>query len=118
MSTHNSLGDFIRNYVTAHSITINDLARSMDIHHSTIARWANGKTEPSLKQLAKLADATSTDLCFLVEVIYPQPRRSVNPNVRRLAETIGNLSVEAQEMVDSILLGLSLKNTDKDSHIR
>jgi transcriptional regulator with XRE-family HTH domain len=117
MTNKNTLGQFIRNYVTVHSITINDLARMMEVPHSTVARWASGKTEPTLKQLNKLAGATNTDLCHLVNLIYPQPRRGVDPDVVRLAEQIAHLGVPAKELIDSLIFGLSLKNNIQDTDI-
>lgn len=113
-----AFGTFILDYVRTHNITINKFAQQIGTSHTTLDRWIDGKTEPTLKQLSKLAIATSTDLCYLVELIYPPPERSVSPEITRLAESIGKLPIEAKEMIDSIILGLSMKSDKKNSNIR
>lgn len=117
MVGNSAIGEFIRTYVSSHSLTINDLAKRMKVPHSTVARWASGEVEPSLKQLNKLANATSTNLCFLVELIYPQPDRGISPDITRLAEQISHLSIPAQELLDSVILGLSMKSNIQNSDV-
>lgn len=107
--TKTNLSLFISNYIRENGITVNELARHSKIAHSTLDRWIAGTSTPSLKQLDVLARYTKTDLCYLVELIYPQSRGGVSPDVTRLAESIGKLPVEGKEMIDAIILGLSLK---------
>lgn len=117
MGKSDGLPRFIQSYFQSHSMSINDLAKNMGVPHSTVARWASGKTEPSLKQLNKLAMTTSTSLCDLVELLYPQSSRSVSPDIARLAEQISHLPIQAQELIDSIILGLSIKGDKKDANV-
>jgi transcriptional regulator with XRE-family HTH domain len=106
-----TLGTFISDYLKSHSISINELAKKTKIAHSTLDRWIAGdyKKSPNLDALKRLADFTEVDICYLVNLIYPSSRRGVDPDMTRLAVRIGQLPVAAQEMMDAILLGLSLK---------
>jgi transcriptional regulator with XRE-family HTH domain len=90
---------------------VSELARNTKIGHATLDRWIAGdfKTSPRLDALNRLATYTRIDLCDMVEFFYPQPSRSVDPDTFRLAESIGQLPVEGKEMIDAIILGLSLK---------
>lgn len=111
----NTLATFIKNYILQHSITINDLAKNMDVPHSTVARWVRGKTTPSIYQLAKLAEATQTDLCHLVYLVAPDaPRqRAITPTVASLIDRINKLPKDKQEFIDAAITGISLKRADE-----
>lgn len=113
------LRQFIEREMQERSMSAREFARFVGVSSSTISRTmaSDNKNEPTLYFLDKLASATHVELCYLVELLYPQPRRGVDPDVARLAESISKLPVEAQEMVDSIILGLSLKSHKENPNV-
>lgn len=112
------LGTFITRYCEENKILINDLAINMGVPHTTVSRWVSGKNTPSLHYANRLAMATNTNLCYIVELIYPQPPRRLDPSILRLAEQLGDLPKEAIELMDAMMFGLSLKyrKTDPDKN--
>ena len=98
-------GKFIVEYINKHNITLNKFAQQMGTSHTTIDRWLAGKTEPSLKQLSKLASATGTDVCYLVYMLYPEARPKRSPEVVRLADDIAGLPADMQKIIQSLLIG-------------
>lgn len=111
-----AFSEFVRTYVSTHSLTINDLAKQMKVPHSTVARWADGKTEPSLKQLTKLSRATATDICALVYMLYPDTRPTRSAEMQRLADDIGKLPPDMQQLVDSLIVGMVVKQSADDAN--
>lgn len=108
-----ALGDFVKQYVMERGLTINDLAKKMSVPQSTVARWARGDTTPTIHQLAKLSQATSTDLCDLVQLIIPDARRETASE--SLAKRIAKLPKDRQEIIDALLVGITLQNTNKQT---
>ena len=104
-----AISKFIDTYIKSHSMNFTTFGELVGVSHTTVRRWTKAESQPDLDQLVKISEATRVELCYLVELIYPQPARSVDPDTLRLAESIGQLPVEMKEMVDSIILGLSLK---------
>lgn len=111
-----TFGDFVRTYASTHSLSINDLAKQMEVPHSTVARWANGRTEPSLKHLVKLSRTTATDICALVYMIYPDARPTRSAEMQRLADDIGKLPPDMQQLVDSLIVGMVVKQSTDNTN--
>lgn len=47
-------------------ITQKQLAQTVDVYQSRIARWESGVNEPSIEMLKKLAEALDTSIDYLV----------------------------------------------------
>lgn len=47
-------------------ITQNNLAETLNIYQSRIAKWENGLNEPNIEMLKKLAEALDTSIDYLV----------------------------------------------------
>lgn len=116
MDSKTELGKYLKLYLQQNMLTINDLAQKMSVPHSTVSRWVNGRTQPSLPQLAKLASATSTDLCYLVGLIYPaEIRTSKTPEIIRLNEEMRDLPKESLQLLETLILGLRLQNAQSNA---
>lgn len=111
MNNTPNLRTFIEQQLRERSMSAREFARFVGVSSSTISRaMAHDNTsEPSLTFLSKLANATNTDLCTLVELIVPNSRGNINPQIIRIAERIDKLPVSAQELLDSVIFGLSLQ---------
>src|SRR5436853_408114 len=76
-----NLGGFIQEEIKRRDMTIRQFATLVTVNHSIIGKFRyhgiretyNKKPigEPSLAFLAKLAKATSVDLCTLIALVYP-----------------------------------------------
>lgn len=104
-----AFGDFIIKYINSHSLSLNKFAQQMGTSHTTLDRWIDGKTEPTIKQLLKLSSATATDVCEIVYLLHPEARPHRRPEVTRLADEIAALPPNMQELVDSLIVGMVVK---------
>lgn len=114
--TESEIGRFIKRYLLERLLTINDLAKEMKVPHTTVARWVKGETEPSLKQLVKLATVTNTDICYLVYLVAPDAPRADKDRVMAddLAQRISRLPKDRQDFIDAVLIGIATQKPDKD----
>lgn len=110
-----TFGDFILEYVNSHSISLNKFATTVGTSHTTLYRWIDGRAEPSLRQLAKLSRATATDICALVYMLYPDTRPTRSAEMQRLADDIGKLPPQMQELVDSLIVGMVVKQSNDNA---
>jgi transcriptional regulator with XRE-family HTH domain len=109
-----ALGDFIEQEIKQKFRSARQLALAMDVDPTTITKAMSfaDPPVPSLDFLAKLARVTRTDICTLVGMVYPDEVR-MNARTRLIAERIEQLSPEQQEIVDTYLIGLSLKDRNQ-----
>lgn len=56
----------IKELVATEKITCYVLAKELGIHQSTITNWLNGKKEPSIESLWKLADYFDVSVDYLI----------------------------------------------------
>lgn len=111
-----TLGAFIQGEIRRRHISITKFAEEVGVSHPIISkfRWHGIKKkfggkpvgEPSLDFLAKLAKATSVDLCTLVGIIYPHHTKT-NPRVGLLAARIAKLPPDKLKLFDTFLEGLA-----------
>ena len=65
-------------------ITQTELASRMGTHQSVVARWETGKTQPTLKTVAKAIDAAGLEL--IVTISGPETDRPGKPLPNRVNE--------------------------------
>jgi transcriptional regulator with XRE-family HTH domain len=114
----NTLGAFIHAEMLRRDMTAREFAEYVGVTHSTINKFLNhgisntyaGKPvgEPSVDFLVKLARATHTDICSLMALIAPDVT-TTNAEAQVIAERIARLPPDKREIIDSFLLGLTLK---------
>ncbi len=111
-----SLGKFILGEMQKRDMTANQFASLVGVSHTTIGRLLEpgDKTLPTLEFLFKLSGATHTDICTLVALIAPDHTTNVNAEAQVIAERIMRLPPDKREIIDSFLLGLTLKGSKQD----
>ncbi len=108
------LGKFILDEIKKRDMTANQFASLVGVSHTTIGRLIEpgDKTLPTLDFLMKLSEATHTDICNLVALVAPR-NTLTNARAQVIAERIARLPPDKQEIVDTFLLGLSLKSANE-----
>ena len=111
-----TLRQFLQHEMRSRGMSARQFAEFVGVANTTITRAMYDDEEapmPGLEFLAKLANATGTDLCTLVALIMPEAVRSVSPEESLLASRISRLPRDQQEIVDSFILGALLKQSDE-----
>ncbi len=106
---------FIEREMTERGMSAREFAKFVGVASSTISRiTANkGASEPSITFLSKLADATKVDICTLVYLVAPGGRREPTPTARDLANRISKLPKDRQNLIDAVLMGITLQNSNQ-----
>lgn len=107
-----TLGDFIFEEMKLRNMSAREFAELMDVPHATINKYLNhGKTEtyggkpignPSIEFIQKLSEATSIDICTIMELVTGDVADRDN-RARLLAARIARLPAEAQKIIDGYL---------------
>jgi len=110
-----TLDQFIESEMKKRGMSLREFAKLIDISPSAISKYLNSASERgvSIDFMVKLARGTNTDLSSIVAMVYPDDT-TINPQARILAERIINLPPDKRQMVESLLLGMSLQS-DKGS---
>lgn len=109
--TLTDLAKFIQEEMHKRDMSMNQFAALVGVSHTTISRLLRpGSTiMPDLDFLAKLGEATHTDICTLVALVMPEATH-VDAEAQMLAERISRLPPDKREIVDTFLAGVALKN--------
>lgn len=115
---NDTLRGFIETELIKRSMSAREFAKFVGVSSSTISRAMafDNKTEPSLSFLNKLASATSTDICTLVYLVYPDSRPTRSAEMQRLADDIGKLPPDMQQLVDSLIVGMVVKQSNDNAN--
>ncbi len=114
-----TLGEFIQSEIKRTNLSMREFSQKVGVSHMTISKYSlyglgntyAGRTigEPPLSFLAKLAKATSVDLCTIVALIYPESTMA-DPVAGILSSRIRRLSPEQRQLMDTFLRGLAFDN--------
>lgn len=112
-----TFSEFIEAEIKKRSMSIREFSRFVGISHSAISKYLSNpdETNISIEFMVRVSEATKTDLASIVAMVYPD-LTTVNPDIRVLAERIANLPDDKRQMVESLLLGMTIqtdKNTDE-----
>ena len=108
-----TFNEFIEDELKKRSMSIREFSRFVGISHSAISKYLSNPTETniSIEFMVRVAEATNTDLASIVAMEYPDDTE-ITPQVRLLAQRIAELPPEQQEVIDSLLLGMSIKHSN------
>jgi len=111
MSDNQLLREFIERQLQERSMSAREFARFVGVASSTISRAMSydKSSDPSIEFLMKLSRATATDICEIIYLIYPDTRPNRRPEVTRLADEIATLPPNMQELIDSLIVGMVIK---------
>ena len=105
-----ALAEFIESEIKKRDMSIREFSKVAGLSHTTISQYLSNPDERSvsIEFLVKIAQATNTDLASIVGMVYPE-QTTINAEARILAERITQLPPHQYEMIESLLLGFSLK---------
>lgn len=113
-----TLGEFIESELNKRQMSAREFADFVGVSNAVINKFRNHGIndmfankpigEPSVSFLAKLARATSTDICALMALIVPEAT-FIDPGARLIAQHIARLPPEQREVVDTFLEGVAIK---------
>lgn len=114
------LASFLAGYLRQRDISARKFADEAELNHHTVNKLLkpDSKTNyPSIDTIVKLARATRTDPCKLLEMIVPDDIAPLRTTVEAqlLGQQIVGLPVEDRVVVDNFLLALRLKKLNKNS---
>ena len=99
------IGTLLRKLRDSLRISSRDLARLVDVSHSTYMDWEHDKTSPSLKSYVKLAKALETDPVDLMAYLTQQTSQIVlneeRSNVSELREMVAYLRCHNTGLMES-----------------
>lgn len=113
-----TLGEFILEEMRKRDMSARKFADLVGVTSTVINKFLNhGINEyygeqlvgnPSLEVLQKLAKATDTDICYLLELTLPDAPRAPNPSLTalRLSRRIEKLPENVQEAIDGFIMKL------------
>lgn len=101
--------EFIELEMKKRDMSIREFSRFVGLSHSAVSKYLNNPQEKniSIEFMVKVSEGTNTDLTSIVAMVYPE-QTTINPEVQILAERIAKLPPEKRQMVDSLLLGMSI----------
>lgn len=97
------IGARISEALTRTGLSQRQLARQMGKGSSTITGWVNGKTQPSLEELAEICDLTGARADWILGLGGKAPAPQVDVKaVRRVMKKLSGVA-EALESLDALL---------------
>ena len=107
------LSDFILKEMKKRDMSMREFAQFVNVSHATISRAVDPQKNiiPSTDFLAKLADATHTDIATLIAMVFPE-LTDLNPEIMLLAMRISQLHPEQQKMIRQLLMGMAIDDPD------
>lgn len=118
MSDNKLLREFIERQLQERSMSAREFARFVGVSSSTISRAMSfeSNSDPSMEFLIKLSRATATDICEIIYLIYPDDRPNRRPEVVRMADEIATLPPNMQELIDSLIVGMVVKQAGNQAN--
>jgi transcriptional regulator with XRE-family HTH domain len=120
-----TLGKYIQDEMKHRDMSIRQFAELVGVTHKVIAKFRHHGIDetynkrpvgdPSLEFLAKLAKATSIDICGLVALVYPN-HTVADPRAAVTNTRISQLSPEKIEILDTFLNGLMFDHFDSSGN--
>lgn len=107
------IGQRIRKYRKEADMTQETLAKFLGVSRPTISSWEIDRTEPSMQDVQKIADALG---CAVSDIIGDYHQKVIeNHNLQRILELSKKLEPEQQKTVIEHLEYLVWKNKKKDT---
>ncbi len=109
MIEQKTLGKFILAEMDRRQMSAREFARFVGVTHKTINKFINYGAKdvgyPSMDFIAKLAQTTGTDPCYLLELIIPDVALSnrISPDAAILGQRIEKLPENVREAIDGII---------------
>jgi len=103
----------IRGLLTLHNMSVNKLAKELDVYPNSIHQWLKGTAGPSDKHIRAMAEI------FNVEPEYIWGGRNpITDDVDEVAQKYANLSERDKGVVDSVIASLKpeKKNGNGNGH--
>lgn len=121
MTAIKTLGDFLREEMRKRDMSIYSFGDFVGLSHSTIYKFSfYGEKEmgyPNIEFLVKIAEATQTDIRYLISLVVPEAvfsEEKIDPAYLRLSERISKLPPDYQQIIETIIdVGLSKASEDK-----
>jgi len=111
-----SLIKFIEEERTKRGMSIRAFAEMCDVSHTQVTNILNGKAQPGLDFLFKLAAGTGTDMSIIIGLIFPDMEET-RPEVKLLIARINQLPPDDFRLVEALIYGLALKRLQEpDDH--
>lgn len=112
----NLLGEYIETYLANEGISMRELARRMGLEkgHSQISRTINGKSQPQLDFIRRLADVTGEDPGTLACLALGRPAQVLGDKEKML-QRVARLSDEHAVLWDIMLL--AVKNLERPARL-
>lgn len=110
------LREFIEEEMRRRDMTANQFADFVGVAHTTIGRAIDQRrpTTPSPEFLIKLAKATGISLSSLIALVIPEAEHiEVSARSLLIAERIGQLPPDKQEIIDSLILSWLFEDKDR-----
>lgn len=109
-----SLADFVNEEMARRKITMREFARITGVSHSTLSRIINeGEAyQPTWDVVVRLAKSTHTDIRTLAAIIAPDAVTGQDARSFILAERIGRLPPEVQDIIDGFINDKTLKHAN------
>jgi transcriptional regulator with XRE-family HTH domain len=108
------LRNYLEKYMAQKKTSMRQLAKVMNVDHSTVSRATNpeDKVSPTLEFLLKLAKATETPVILLIAIIEPDAFfGDFSPGEEQLIRIVNRLPEDLQGRVDKLLVsGIFKKN--------
>ena len=101
-----TLINFIESEISRRELTITAFARHCEISKAQMINVLNGKRQPGLSFLNKLAIGTGVPLTTIVKMIYPEDDRGYKPDTLVLAEMYEQLSPEKKKLANKLITSL------------
>lgn len=115
-----ALASFLASYLRQRDISARKFADEADLNHHTVNKLLKSDSKgnyPSVDTIVKIARATRTDPCKLLEMVVPDDIAPLRTTVEAqlIGQQIVDLPVEDRVVVDNFLLALRLKKLDKNN---
>jgi len=111
-----TLREFIESEIKKRDMSLSEFARFIGISPSAVIKYLNEESRGiSIEFMVKLARGTNTNLKTIVAMEYPEETEELDPSVILMAERITRLPQDKRQMVESLLLGMSINDkTDNE----
>lgn len=107
------LAEYVYQRMEQLGLSIRDLAKKMDISHSTLLdHLSDSPPDHKIDLLANLAHSLNADLCTIVAIVKPEETK-LNPKVMQLADRMAHLPPDLIERFENELIGLAFKENKK-----
>lgn len=108
-----NLSEFILEEMKKREMSMREFSSYVGVSPTTISNTLNPQKNiiPSTDFLAKLADATHTDIATLIAMVFPE-LTDLNPEIMLLAMRISQLHPEQQKMIRQLLMGMAMDDPD------